>query len=89
MADNFVLDATAFKVREISLSYTFPNSLTGDKIKNLTIGVHARNPFYKFADENKGYGDPETAFDPRYRGLSNAGQYPNLKTFGGSVSLTF
>lgn len=89
VADNFVLDATAFKVREISLSYTFPNSLTGDKIKNLTIGVHARNPFYKFADENKGYGDPETAFDPRYRGLSNAGQYPNLKTFGGSVSLTF
>ena len=89
VADNFVLDATAFKVREISLSYTFPDSLTGSKIKNLTIGVHARNPFYKFADENKGYGDPETAFDPRYRGISNAGQYPNLKTFGGSVSLTF
>ena len=89
VADNFVLDATAFKVREISLSYSFSKEMLGDHINDLTIGLHARNPFYKFADENKGYGDPETAFDPRYRGIANAQQYPNLKTFGGSVSVTF
>ena len=89
VADNFVLDATAFKVREISLSYSFSKDLLGERINDLTIGLHARNPFYKFADENKGYGDPETAFDPRYRGLANAQQYPNLKTFGANVSVTF
>lgn len=89
VADNFVLDATAFKVREISLSYSFSREMLGENINDLTIGLHARNPFYKFADDNKGYGDPETAFDPRYRGLANAQQYPNLKTFGGSVSVTF
>lgn len=89
VADNFVLDATAFKVREISVSYSLPREIIGEKINDLTIGLHARNPFYKFADENKGYGDPETAFDPRYRGLANPQQYPNLKTFGGNVSITF
>jgi TonB-linked SusC/RagA family outer membrane protein len=90
VGENYILDATAFKIREISLSYSFSKSMLGNsRINELTIGVHARNPFYKFAKENRGYDDPETAFDPRYKGLANADQYPNLKTYGASVTVAF
>ncbi|WP_172280502.1 SusC/RagA family TonB-linked outer membrane protein [Chryseobacterium sp. LAM-KRS1] len=90
VGENYILDATAFKVREIAISYSFGKELLGaSKINELTIGVHARNPFYKFSKENRGYDDPETAFDPRYRGLANPDQYPNLKTYGASVTVSF
>lgn len=90
VGDNFVLDATAFKIREISVSYTLPRMLLANTgINELTFGVHARNPFQKYAKENKGYNDPETSFDPRYRGLANSGQYPEIKTYGANVSITF
>ena len=90
VGDNFVLDATAFKIREISVSYTLPRMLLANTgINELTFGVHARNPFQKYAKENKGYNDPETSFDPRYRGLANPGQYPEIKTYGANVSITF
>lgn len=90
VADNFVLDATAFKVREISVSYTLPKALIANTgLNELTLGVHARNPFQKYSDENKGYNDPETSFDPRYRGLANPGQYPEVRSYGANVSITF
>ena len=90
VADNFILDASAFKVREIAVSYTLPKSwLNNTGITDLTFGVHARNPFQKYSKENKGYNDPETAFDPRFRGLANPGQYPEIKTWGANVAVTF
>ncbi|WP_260394401.1 hypothetical protein [Elizabethkingia anophelis] len=58
-------------------------------INALTVGIHARNPFQKYSKENKGYNDPETAFDPRYRGLANAGQYPEYRTYGANITITF
>ncbi len=94
VGENFVLDATAFKIREIGLAYTFSKELLGEsKINELTIGVQARNPFTKFAKENRNYDDPETGFEGNgaYSGYisSSAVQYPNLRTFGGSVTVTF
>lgn len=94
VGENFVLDATAFKVREIGLSYTFSKELLGQsKINELTIGVQARNPFTKFAKENRNYDDPETSFEGNgsYAGYISTGavQYPNLRTFGGNISITF
>jgi len=94
VGENFVLDATAFKIREIGLSYTFSKDMLGEsKINELTIGVQARNPFTKFAKENRNYDDPESGFEGNgaYSGYisSSAVQYPNLRTFGGNVSITF
>lgn len=92
VGENFVLDATAFKIREVALSYTFgKNLLSGTGINELTIGVHGRNIFSKFAKENKNYDDPETSYGVGYAGFiaNDANQYPNLKTFGGSVTVTF
>lgn len=94
VGENFVLDATAFKIREIGLSYTFDRKLLGNsKINQLVIGVQARNPFIKFAKENRNYDDPETGYqgDGAYAGYISSGavQYPNLRTFGGNISITF
>ncbi len=94
VGENFILDATAFKIREIGLSYTFSKELLGQsKINELTIGIQARNPFTKFAKENRNYDDPETGFEGNgaYSGYisSSAVQYPNLRTFGGNLTVTF
>ncbi|OAB27660.1 TonB-linked outer membrane protein, SusC/RagA family [Flavobacterium fryxellicola] len=89
-----VINATAFKVRELALSYSIPTA-TIEKIglTSLRFGVNARNPFTVLAKSNKGYTDPEasdsTANNGNGLGYSGTGQYPNTRTFGGSINLTF
>lgn len=94
VGENFVVDASAFKLREVALSYTFSKDLLGQsKINELTIGVQARNIFTKFAKSNRNYDDPESSYggDVRYAGYigSAANQYPNIKSYGASLSVTF
>ncbi len=90
VADNFILDATAFKLREVSLNYTLPKSvLANTGVRELTFGIHARNPFQKYAKENKGYNDPETSFSASQRGYANSGQYPEIKTWGANITVGF
>jgi hypothetical protein len=75
-------------------SYSVPNS-TIDKIglTSLRFGVNARNPFTVLAKKQQGYTDPEasssTANNGNGIGYSGTGQYPNTRTFGGSINLTF
>ncbi|MCD8401757.1 SusC/RagA family TonB-linked outer membrane protein [Tenacibaculum finnmarkense] len=58
--ENFVLDATALKVREISLSYDMPKDfLKNTGVSTLQIGLSARNPFVILSKENRGFTDPE------------------------------
>lgn len=57
-----LIDATAFKVREISLSYSFPkNMLKKLGMQSLKCSVNARNAFVILAKSNKGYADPEAS----------------------------
>ena len=56
------IDATAFKVREISLSYTLAPKFTEKLgLSSFRFSVNARNPFIILADDNKGYTDPEAS----------------------------
>ena len=90
-AENFVLDATAFKVREISLSYTFKKELI-ERIgfSALRLGINARNPFMVLPTENRDYSDPEQSRSSgNDQGFAAVGQYPLTRTFGFSVNLTF
>jgi TonB-linked SusC/RagA family outer membrane protein len=98
--ENYILDATAFKVRELALSYSFSEKLlTGTGFNNVRVGVTARNPFTVLAKENRGYDDPEYSINNGNAvglasGTSNSGtggtnQYPNLRTYGFTVNLTF
>ncbi len=90
-AENFVLDATAFKVRELSLSYTFKTEMIERAgMTALRVGVNARNPFMVLPKENRDYSDPEQSRTTgNDQGLAAVGQYPLTRTFGFSVNLTF
>lgn len=90
-AENFVLDATAFKVRELALSYSFQKE-TLDRLglTALRIGVNARNPFMVLPKENREYSDPEQSRSSgNDQGIAAVGQYPLTRTYGFSLNLTF
>ena len=91
VTENFVLDATAFKVRELSLSYTLPNKILDNTgITSLRFGINARNPFIVLPKENRGYNDPEQSRSSgNDQGLAATGQYPATRTFGFSLNASF
>jgi TonB-linked SusC/RagA family outer membrane protein len=101
VGESNVVDATALKIRELSLSYALPKKVIEKAgLETLRFGVNARNPFIFLADgkfikakngmENHGYGDPEASNTVgNAQGLMNVGQYPTTRTLGFSVNLTF
>lgn len=91
VAENFVLDATAFKVRELALSYSFSKKLLArTSLEALNIGINARNPFIKLPKSNRGYADPEASVTSgNAQGFQYTGQYPSTRSLGFSVNLTF
>ena len=90
-AENFVIDATAFKVRELSLSYGFKRDVIERAgLTSLRLGVNARNPFMVLPKENRNYSDPEQSrTSGNDQGIAVTGQYPVTRTYGFSVNLTF
>ncbi|MEC4049531.1 SusC/RagA family TonB-linked outer membrane protein [Flavobacterium sp. SUN046] len=92
-----VVDASAIKIREISLSYSLPaKMLKNTGINSFRFGVNARNPFVffiynggKYGIKNQGYTDPEASYLTTTPGYSNVGQYPTTKTYGFSLNVTF
>lgn len=92
IAENSVLDATALKIREIALSYSLPAKLIeATKLTSVRFGVSARNPFIFLPKENRGYSDPEFSNTARGNaiGISNVGKYPQTRTIGFNVNVTF
>jgi TonB-linked SusC/RagA family outer membrane protein len=90
--ENLVLDATAFKLREASLSYSFPESLIGKTgLSALSIGVNARNPITIFSKQNRNYGDPEASeTSGNAAGIDPfTSRYPAQRSYGFSLNLTF
>ena len=98
-AEASIVNADAFKIREISLSYTFPQKIVSKiGIQGLRFGLNARNPFTVLAKNNRNYADPESsnAFvgngsnnNANGVGLVETGQYPTTRTFGFSANVTF
>jgi TonB-linked SusC/RagA family outer membrane protein len=81
-----VLDASYIKLRELTLSYTFAEKLTGP-IKNLRVGFFGRN-LATFGTEMKGI-DPETnTSSGNVQGIEGAG-LPMIRTFGFNVGFNF
>jgi TonB-linked SusC/RagA family outer membrane protein len=91
VTENFVLDATAFKCRELALSYSLPSSmLSKTSVKSVTFGVNARNLFMILPKSNRGYHDPEQSRSSGTdQGLAVTGQYPSTRTFGFNLNVTF
>jgi TonB-linked SusC/RagA family outer membrane protein len=103
-AENFVLDGTAFRIRELSLAYSLPVKwIEKTGLTSFRFSINARNPFVWFGNpfknkssyENQGYGDAEsdntasTANNANGAGINSANQYPSTKTFGFGINLTF
>jgi TonB-linked SusC/RagA family outer membrane protein len=92
VGENHVLDASAFKVRELSLSYEFSKEMLQNTfIEGLRVSATARNPITILPAENRGYNDPEAGFTTgNAQGITTqAGNYPPTKTFGFGLNLTF
>jgi len=92
VGENHVLDATAFKVREISLSYDINNDyLKKTFISSVRISAYARNPITILPSENRGYNDPESSFTSgNGQGIAiPANNYPPTQTYGLGINLTF
>lgn len=63
IGENYLTDGRAFKLREVSLSYTFPENWVNQlSLREVTLGAYARNPLTKFASENQNFSDPETSY---------------------------
>jgi TonB-linked SusC/RagA family outer membrane protein len=91
VSENFVLDATAFKCRELTLSYSLPTSILSEiGLSSVTLGAYARNLFVILPKENRGYHDPEFAnTSGNAAGLATTDQYPPTRTFGFSLNVIF
>ncbi|MGS2727302.1 SusC/RagA family TonB-linked outer membrane protein [Psychroserpens sp. BH13MA-6] len=83
--ENFIIDATAFKLREVALSYTLPSDAFNNKIlQGLSFGLSARNLIVLLPKENRGYNDPELG-----AGIGGYGQTPPTKFYSMNVKLNF
>lgn len=88
--ENFIVDATAFKCREIALSYTFDNKLLHNSfISSLSVGLNARNVFMILPKENRNYSDPEFSTFSRIPGINTGNEAPPTRTYGFNVNITF
>ncbi|MBI9055838.1 MAG: SusC/RagA family TonB-linked outer membrane protein [Bacteroidales bacterium] len=95
---NYVKDATALKVRELSLSYELPKSLLSKTpLSKATIGFVATNPWTWLPEENR-FGDPEfknqtnrtnQAVAANAVGIGGFMQSPPVKTYGFKINIEF
>lgn len=85
LGQNYVYDATNFRLREVSVAYTF-RDLFG-KSKNLTLSANARNLFFIYKDAPI---DPETSLSTQ-NALGNVDIFsmPTTRSFGVSIKATF
>ena len=90
LADNvskqFVQDASFIKLRQVTLGYTFGNTLLGGRVQRLTLSLVARNLFYfrRLTDNI----DPEGNYSAFSQGLELGGVPPS-RTFGANLSAKF
>jgi hypothetical protein len=91
VAEQYIVDGTALRVRELSLGYSLPSSVNKSLgIKSLSFSINARNPFILLAKDNRMYTDPEASNTTgNAQGYSPVGQYPTVKTYGFSMNLNF
>jgi len=97
VATNYFTSAAAWKLRELSVSYDLPNTLMGRQriVKKATIGFVGRN-LLTFLPKSNQWSDPEFNYTSTNAGaqqntfgVSSVFQTPPVRTFGGSLTLTF
>jgi TonB-linked SusC/RagA family outer membrane protein len=93
-ASNFIVSASTWRLRELSLSYDFPESLLGRQhiLKGLTVSAVGRNLFLWVPSENK-FMDPDfnSMVDdyPNAFGNINSTSIPPVRNFGFNIIAKF
>ncbi len=87
---NYVKDASAFKIRELALSYELPSKfLKKTPLSKITLGLIARNIFTSLPEDNR-FSDPE--FNNTNNNAIGVGGYfqsPPTKSYGFSLNVEF
>ncbi|WP_298115756.1 SusC/RagA family TonB-linked outer membrane protein [Flavobacterium sp.] len=88
--ENYVVDATTFKLREVALSYDLPSQyLKNTFIKNVSFGLVARNILMLRSAQNK-YTDPEFTNDgQQVTGFGTQSQLPPTGSYGFKMDIKF
>jgi hypothetical protein len=83
-----IFDATVYRFRELSLSYSIPMSVLGKTpISAITVGVSGRNLWF-FAPGSPSDPEVNTQGAGNSQGLDQSGA-PNTRNFGGNLKITF
>jgi hypothetical protein len=89
---NYFTSAASWKLRELLIAYDLPAGVLGGQkvIKKATISFVGRN-LLTFLPKSNQWSDPEFNYSSSNNtfGLSSVYQTPPVRTFGGSVTLTF
>lgn len=91
VTENYVVDGSYWKLREVAISYDFPASLMSRVgfIQGATITAQGRNLLIFTPDSNI-YTDPDFNYsDGNAVGIVNLSSTPPTRFFGGSITLTF
>jgi TonB-linked SusC/RagA family outer membrane protein len=83
----FIYDNSYIKVRELTLSYTFPEKWFKNKIKSLALSFVARNPFIIW--KNIPNIDPDSNYNNTTGMGLEYGSLPSRKSFGFNVNVKF
>jgi len=94
--ENYVRDATAFKIRELALNYTLPSAiLNKTPLGKVTVGFIARNLLTLLPAENA-FSDPEFNNNNIYTpgsgnalGIGGYEQSPPTRSFGVNINIEF
>jgi TonB-linked SusC/RagA family outer membrane protein len=91
IATNYLASASAFRLREVNISYSLPNKwIAGTKyIKKVSVSLIGRNLLLVVPKSNQ-WGDPEFNYSSggNTSGLASAFQTPASRLYGGSLNIT-
>ena len=88
--ENYVVDATTFKIREIALTYDLPSRfLDKTALSSVSVGFVARNVLMLRSAQNK-YTDPEFTTDgQQVSGFGTQSQLPPTGSYGFKLDVKF
>ncbi|MDP4214781.1 MAG: SusC/RagA family TonB-linked outer membrane protein [Bacteroidota bacterium] len=92
IATNYYSSAAAWRLRELTISYSLPNKWIGGgkTIKKVTVSAVGKNLLLLVPKSNQ-WGDPEFNYSTTGNtfGLASGFQAPPSRLFGGSIAVTF
>ncbi len=90
--ENYITDASAWKIREVSLKYDFDKSvLKNIGVSDLSLGLYGRNLFI-FRPSDNVYTDPEftaSSSAANFSGIGTQSQSPPTRQFGVTLNVKF